>query len=307
MNAKVLIAVVGPTAIGKTKLAIALAQHYKTEVLSADSRQFYKEMCIGTAVPSSTELGAVKHHFIQHKSVFDDYSVGDFEKEAIKKLNKLFKNNDIAIVVGGSGLYVDAIVNGLDDFPQVAPEIRENLKIELENKGIKSLQETLKKLDFEYYQKVDNENPHRIIRALEICIGTGKPYSSFLNKKKNARNFKTLYIGLQAEREIIYDRINKRVDLMMDEGLLKEAKTLYPHKTLNALQTVGYKELFAFMAGEWSLDIAIEEIKKNTRRFAKRQLTWYRKNPTIFWIAFNTEQKHIIASFNTHLKKVLNA
>lgn len=307
MSTKVLICVVGPTAIGKTKLAITLAQHCKTEILSADSRQFYKEMRIGTAVPSSKDLAAIKHHFIQHKSIFDAYSVGDFEKQAIKKLNKLFEENDVVILVGGSGLYVDAIVNGLDDFPKIAPKIREKLKIELKTKGIKSLQETLKQLDFEYYQKVDLENPHRIIRALELCIGTGKPYSSFLNQKKNARNFKTLYIGLQADREIIYDRINKRVDLMMDNGLLIEAEALYPHKTLNALQTVGYKEIFAFIEGKWPLETAIEEIKKNTRRFAKRQLTWYRKNTSIFWIVFNTEKKQIIDSFNTHLEKIRNA
>lgn len=306
MKTKILIAVIGPTAIGKTNLAIALAKYYKTEILSADSRQFYKEMRIGTAVPSSEELATIKHYFIQHKSIFDEYSVGDFEKEAIKKLNNLFEDNDIAIIVGGSGLYVDAIVNGLDDFPQVALEVREKLKIELETQGIKSLQNKLEKLDGHYYRKVDLDNPHRIIRALEICIGTGKSYSSFLNQKKNTRNFKTFYIGLQAERKIIYDRINKRVDIMMDEGLLKEAKVLYPQKDLNALQTVGYKELFTFMDGKWSLDMAIAEIKKNTRRFAKRQLTWYRKNTSIFWVEFNAEQKQIINSFNSHLKKALN-
>ncbi|WP_350292053.1 tRNA (adenosine(37)-N6)-dimethylallyltransferase MiaA [uncultured Croceitalea sp.] len=306
MSTKILIAVIGPTAIGKTNLAIALAQYYKTEIISADSRQFYKEMRIGTAVPSSEELATIKHHFIQHKSIFDEYSVGDFEREVIKKLNNLFEDNNVAIVVGGSGLYVDAVVNGLDNFPQVAPEIREKLKVELETNGINSLQKKLEKLDGDYYQKVDLDNPHRIIRALEICIGTGQPYSSFLNQKKNTRNFKTFYIGLQAERDIIYERINKRVDAMIDEGLLKEAKALYPQKNLNALQTVGYKELFAFMDGKWSLDMAIIEIKKNTRRFAKRQLTWYRKNPSIFWVKFNAEQKQIINSFNTHLKNALN-
>jgi len=306
MNAKLVIAVVGPTAIGKTKLAIALAQHYKTEILSADSRQFYKEMQIGTAVPSTEELEAVKHHFIQHKSIFETYSVGDFEKEAISKLNELFKNNDVAVVVGGSGLYVDAVANGLDDFPKVAPEIREKLKMELKTKGIISLQKRLKELDAEYYKKVALENPHRIIRALEICLGTGKPYSSFLNQKKNSRNFKTVYIGLQAEREIIYNRINQRVELMMNEGLLQEAQQLYAHRNLNALQTVGYKELFNFIDHKWPLDTAIEEIKKNTRRFAKRQLTWYRKNATIFWVDFDLEQKKVIDSFDKYLETVLN-
>ena len=306
MNAKLVIAVVGPTAIGKTKLAIALAQHYKTEILSADSRQFYKEMQIGTAVPSTEELEAVKHHFIQHKSIFETYSVGDFEKEAISKLNELFKNNDVAVIVGGSGLYVDAVANGLDDFPKVAPEIREKLKMELKTKGIISLQKRLKELDAEYYKKVALENPHRIIRALEICLGTGKPYSSFLNQKKKFRNFKTVYIGLQAEREIIYNRINQRVELMMNEGLLQEAQQLYAHRNLNALQTVGYKELFNFIDHKWPLDTAIEEIKKNTRRFAKRQLTWYRKNATIFWVDFDLEQKKVIDSFDKYLETVLN-
>jgi tRNA dimethylallyltransferase len=306
MSAKLLIAVVGPTAIGKTKLAIALAQHYKTEILSADSRQFYKEMQIGTAVPSTEELKAIKHHFIQHKSIFEAYSVGDFEKEAVNKLNQLFKNNDVAVMVGGSGLYVDAVVNGLDDFPKVAPEIRKKLNIELKTKGIKSLQERLKELDIDYYKKADIENPHRIIRALEICIGTGKPYSAFLNKKKKIRNFKTVYIGLQAEREQIYNRINQRVDLMMNKGLLREAKLLYPHSGLNALQTVGYKELFSFIDNKWSIDTAIEEIKKNTRRFAKRQLTWYRKNAAIFWVNFDLEHKEVLDSFEKHLESVLN-
>ena len=306
MNAKLVIAVVGPTAIGKTKLAIALAQHYKTEILSADSRQFYKEMQIGTAVPSTEELEAVKHHFIQHKSIFETYSVGDFEKEAISKLNELFKNNDVAVIVGGSGLYVDAVANGLDDFPKVAPEIREKLKMELKTKGIISLQKRLKELDAEYYKKVALENPHRIIRALEICLGTGKPYSYFLNQKKKFRNFKTVYIGLQAEREIIYNRINQRVELMMNEGLLQEAQQLYAHRNLNALQTVGYKELFDFIDHKWPLDTAIEEIKKNTRRFAKRQLTWYRKNATIFWVDFDLEQKKVIDSFDKYLETVLN-
>ena len=306
MSAKLLITVVGPTAIGKTKLAIALAQHYKTEILSADSRQFYKEMTIGTAVPSTEELKAIEHHFIQHKSIFESYSVGDFEKEAISKLNQLFKNNDVAVMVGGSGLYVDAVVNGLDDFPKIAEEIREKLNVALKAKGIKSLQKTLKELDIEYYKKADIENPHRIIRALEICIGTGKPYSSFLNQKKKLRNFKTIYIGLQAERELIYERINKRVDLMIKEGLLQEAEQLYSHRDLNALQTVGYKELFDFIDNKWTLDIAIEEIKKNTRRFAKRQLTWYRKNINIFWVDFDAEQSQILDSFDKHLKSVLN-
>ena len=208
MSAKLLIAIVGPTAIGKTKLAINLAQHFKTEVLSADSRQFYKEMQIGTAVPSEAELSSVTHHFIQHKSILEQYTVGDFEREAIAKLSELFATKDIAVMVGGSGLYTDAVVNGLDQFPEVNPKIREELIKELDANGIKSLQEKLEKLDTVYYQKVDLENSHRVIRALEICIASGKPYSSFLNQHKGTRSFNTLYIGLTSDREVIYDRIN---------------------------------------------------------------------------------------------------
>ncbi|WP_394971571.1 tRNA (adenosine(37)-N6)-dimethylallyltransferase MiaA [uncultured Croceitalea sp.] len=306
MSAKILIAVVGPTAIGKTNLAIALAQHYQTEIISADSRQFFKEMRIGTAVPSLEELHTVQHHFIQHKSIFDDYSVGDFEKDALKKLTQLFKNKDVVVMVGGSGLYVDAVSNGLDEFPIVDPKIRERLNERLKNEGIQNLQEQLKSLDKVYYQKVDIDNPHRLIRALEICIGSGKPYSSYLNQKKSSRNFRTIYIGIEAEREVIYDRINKRVDLMIEDGLLKEVEPLFSNKSLNALQTVGYKELFNFLEGKWSLDFAIDEIKKNTRRFAKRQLTWYRKNPEIFWVNFNKNHNQIINNLEEYVTTKLN-
>ncbi|GMN09106.1 tRNA (adenosine(37)-N6)-dimethylallyltransferase MiaA [Croceitalea sp. MTPC9] len=306
MSSKVLITVVGPTAIGKTRLAIALAQHFKTEILSADSRQFYKEMRIGTAVPSPEELSTVKHHFIQHKSVLEQYTVGDFEREAIEKLVLLFKTKDVAIMVGGSGLYTDAVVDGLDEFPEVDPKIREGLIKELNSNGIKSLQVKLKELDEVYYQKVDLENSHRVIRALEICIGSGKAYSSFLNQKKSKRSFRTIYIGLAADREIIYDRINQRVDIMMNVGLLEEVKSLYQHKNLNTLQTVGYRELFSFIDGKWSLEKAIEEIKKNTRRFAKRQLTWYRKNSNIFWIDSDLKQQEMIVKVEKHLKAVVN-
>lgn len=306
MSTKVLIAVVGPTAIGKTRLAISLAQYYKTAIISADSRQFYKEMKIGTAVPSTEEIKAAKHYFIQHKSILDSYSVGDFERDAISTLNQLFKENTIAVMVGGSGLYVDAVANGLDEFPKTDPKIREKLNQQLETEGIESLQKQLKQLDDTYYQKVDISNPHRLIRALEICIETGKPYSSFLNQKKPSRNFKTVYIGLNAEREVIYSRINERVDIMLKEGLLNEAKSLLKHKTLNALQTVGYKELFTFLEDKCTLEEAIKEIKKNTRRFAKRQLTWYRKNSNIFWIDYNMEHKEIINTFNAHLTSTLD-
>ncbi len=298
MMEKTLIAVIGPTAIGKTNMAIKLAQYFKTEIISADSRQFYQEMEIGTAVPSPEELGMVPHHFIQHKSIFESYSVGDFEKEAIAKLNRLFKSNDVIVIVGGSGLYVDAVVNGLDDFPDISEEIRTNLILEQQHKGLPYLQEKLKVLDPVYHKTVDLSNAHRVIRALEICIGTNKPYSSFLSKKKKSRSFKTIYVGLHAERTLIYKRINLRVDKMLEAGLLKEVKKLEEHKHLNALQTVGYKELFLYLEGRCSLNEAVEEIKKNTRRFAKRQLTWYRKNQNILWVDHNADLTTVIAKLH---------
>jgi len=301
MIQKILISVVGPTAIGKTKLAIALANHFKTAIISADSRQFFKEMHVGTAVPDNEELNAAPHHFIQHKSIFDSYSVGDFEKDAIHLLSTLFTEHNYVIMVGGSGLYVDAITKGLDEFPQVDPKIREQLNIDLKEKGIDNLQRRLKTLDKLTYEKIDIANPHRIIRALEICIGTDKPYSSFLNKKKPLRLFKTITVGLKADREIIYNRINQRVDLMLKEGLLEEVEELYSHRTLNALQTVGYRELFNYFKGEWDLDFAISEIKKNTRRFAKRQLTWFRKNEEIIWFDYEASQFSIIEKLQTKL------
>ena len=295
---KTLISVVGPTAIGKTSLAISLANHYKTEIISADSRQFYKELRIGTAVPSQKELDAAPHHFIQHKSIFDYYSVGEFEKETIALLDSLFDSHDKVILVGGSGLYVDAVTKGLDDFPDVPPSIREKLNTTLEKEGIKVLRAKLKLLDEEYYEKVDLDNPHRLIRALEICLDTGKPYSSFLKKKKVKRPFQTITIGLTADRALIYERINQRVDMMISNGLLEEAQKVYPHRELNALQTVGYKELFNYLDGTWTLDFAIAEIKKNTRRFAKRQLTWYKKNREIIWFDFDEDPTKICSEID---------
>jgi tRNA dimethylallyltransferase len=292
---KTLICVVGPTAIGKTALGITLAKAFDTEIISADSRQFYKEMWIGTAVPSENELAAVKHHFIHSLSIFDNYSVGDFERDAIALLNELFEDKDIVLMVGGSGLYVDAVVKGMDDLPKVSADIRETLKAELEEKGIEALQEELKIVDPDAYASMDLQNKQRLIRALEIYRGTGLPYSTFLQKKKIKRNFRTVYIGLTAERAIVYNRINLRVDKMIEAGLVDEAKHLYEHRKLNALQTVGYKELFEWMDGTITFEAAIEEIKKNTRRFAKRQGTWYRKNKQIHWFDHLTPASEILA------------
>ena len=302
MNNKVLISVVGPTAIGKTAMGIHIANFFNTEIISADSRQFFKEMSIGTAVPSAEELAAAKHHFIQHISIEDQYSVGDFEKQAMTKINELFQDREVLVMVGGSGLYVKSITEGLDDFPEIKPEIRQNLNELFEKEGLQKLQEKLKNLDPEYFSKADIENPHRVIRALEICLGTGKTFSSFLNQKKNKRNFNIIEIGLTADRQIIYDRINLRVDLMMQAGLLEEASQLYPKKHLNALNTVGYKELFSYLDHEIDLDFAVSEIKKNTRRFAKRQLTWFRKNQKIHWFDYKTKPEKVNQFISEEIK-----
>ncbi|AKA36568.1 tRNA (adenosine(37)-N6)-dimethylallyltransferase MiaA [Flagellimonas lutaonensis] len=298
MAKKILVCIIGPTGIGKTRLAIALAQHYDTEILSADSRQFYKEMTIGTAVPTTDELSAAPHHFIQHKSIFEAYTVGDFERDALAKLTELYKKKDFVIMAGGSALYVDAVVKGLDDFPEIDPKIRKALVTALNEKGLAHLQEELKERDPKYYRSVDLQNPQRLIRALEVCMATGQPYSSFRNQKKVVRPFKSFYVGLRADRETIYDRINQRVDQMMADGLLKEAKSLYAHRELNALQTVGYKELFDYLDGTATLAEAVAEIKKNTRRFAKRQLTWYRKKPSILWVDYDMSTDEIVAKLN---------
>ncbi len=296
---KNLIVITGPTAIGKTSLSIKLAKYLDCEIISADSRQFYKEMSIGTAVPSVDELKQAKHHFIQHKSIHDIYTVGEFEKEALKKINDLCTHNKYMILVGGSGLYIDAVTKGLDSFPEIDIEIRQRLQKECIVNGIESLQKQLKELDPVYYQKVDIRNTHRVMRALEVSISSGKPYSSFLTKTKKTRPFNTIKIGITAEREIIYNRINQRVEIMLEDGLLDEVKSLYKYKSLNALNTVGYKEIFNYLDHIWDLDFAVSEIKKNTRRFAKRQLTWFRKDPEIKWFDFEDNLDLVVS----HIKK----
>ena len=304
---KYLITIFGPTAIGKTALSIALAQHFKCEIVSCDSRQFFKEMTIGTAVPNPEELQAAQHHFIQNKSIFDNYTVGDYEKEALQKIEELFQTNDFAILIGGSGLYVDAVLKGFDEFPEINPEIRSEVNSNYEKLGIAYLQEKLKVLDPEYFQKITSENPQtlqnpqRMMRFTEVCIGTGKPYSSFLNQKKNNRDFTPILIGLDADRQVIYSRINQRVDIMINEGLLEEAKKLHPNKELNALQTVGYRELFSYLDGEFSLPFAIEEIKKNTRRFSKRQLTWFKRNEATKWFDYAAPKSEITAYIESNI------
>lgn len=292
---KNLIVVVGTTAIGKTSLAIAIAKHFKCEIISADSRQFFKEMKIGTAVPTSEELEAAPHHFIQHRSIQDPYTVGDFEKDAIQLIDTLFTTNDTVVLVGGSGLYINAVVNGLDEFPEVDKTVKYKVQQLFEDTGIEALQNQLKSLDPEYYKKVDLFNTHRVMRAVEVSLSSGQPYSSFLSKKKKPRPFNSIKIGLTAERSTIYDRINLRVDQMVNEGLIAEVSTLYPHRNLNALNTVGYKELFAYLDKKWDVETAISEIKKNTRRFAKRQLTWFIKDKDITWFTIDTTREEILS------------
>lgn len=291
---KTLISLMGPTAIGKTAMGIQLAKLLDTEIISADSRQFYKEMCIGTAVPTQEELAAVPHHFIQHLSIADDYNVGDFEKDALKKLTELFKIHDTVVMVGGSGLFVKAVSEGLDQFPEVDPHIRKELNDKVDSGELRSLQEFLQQVDSDYASKIDLQNPRRVIRALEVYLSSGKPFSHFLNQPKPKRNFKTLKVGLKAPREIIYDRINRRVDLMMEEGLLKEAQSLYPQRDKNPLNTIGYRELFRYFDGDCSLEFAVSEIKKNTRRFAKRQMTWFRNQEDLVWFEYNDKAEDIL-------------
>jgi tRNA dimethylallyltransferase len=289
-----LIVIAGPTAIGKTSLSIRLAKHFSCPVISADSRQFFKEMRIGTAKPSVEEMQGVVHYFIDSHSISDQYNVGKFEKDAIQLLDELFKTHEILILVGGSGLYTDAVCNGFDELPEADETIRTNLQVLLETEGIEGLQQLLKKLDPVYYSQVDIQNPQRIGRALEVCLITGKPYSDFRKDKIKARDFHCIKIGLNTARAVLYDRINLRVDLMMKEGLLEEVKSLEKYKHLNALQTVGYKELFDCLPEleankehpllhQQILEKATDLIKQNTRRFAKRQLTWFRRDEQLKW------------------------
>lgn len=291
---KLLITVVGPTAIGKTALSIKLARHYQTEIISADSRQFFKEMHIGTAVPTQEELAGAPHHFIQHLSIEDPYNAGQFEKDALAKIDELHKTHDTLILVGGSGMYVNAVLDGLDAFPEVTSAAKKQVAHLYQEEGITALQELLLKKDPDYYKEVDLNNAQRVMRALEVCLSASQPFSSYRNQPKPKRNFKSIKIGLTADRELMYDRINKRVDLMMEAGLLEEVRGLLSRKHLNALQTVGYKELFEHLEGHTTLDQAVENIKTNTRRFAKRQLTWNRRDTKIHWFDYATPVSQIL-------------
>lgn len=284
MKKPILIVIVGPTAVGKTSTAISIAKQFKTEIISADSRQFYKEMNIGTAVPGSDELNQIKHHFIQSHSVEAPLSAGEYEKQAIPLIEELLKTHNYLVLTGGSGLYIDAIVNGIDTtLPEANPEIRNKLENQLQSKGIQSLQEELKKLDENFYKEVDLSNSRRLIRALEICISTGRPYSELRKQEVKTRSFNTVLICLNRERTELYARINERVDLMMGQGLLVEAKALLNKSHLTSLNTVGYSELFDYLNKKITLEEAVSLIKRNSRRYAKRQITWFKRNPNYHW------------------------
>ena len=291
---KKLIVIVGPTGIGKTDLSIYLAKELNCEIISADSRQFYRQMSIGTAKPSNEELKCIKHHFIDCMDIEKEYSAGKFESDAIKIINELFLKNNHLIMVGGSGMYIDAVCNGIDDIPSDL-DIRAQLKKELKENGILHLQNELLKKDPNHYHAMDINNPQRLIRALEVCRCSGRTYTSFRSNPKKQREFHIIKIGLEANRTMIYERINKRVDKMIEDGLIDEAKSLYENRHLNALNTVGYKELFNYFQNKLSLEESVEEIKKNTRRFAKRQLTWFKKDENINW--FSYDERSTILSF----------
>lgn len=283
MTTKKVLVIYGPTAVGKTSLAIQLALQHKTEIISADSRQFFKEMKIGTAVPEQEELDAANHHFIQHKSIHNNYNVGLFEKEAISKIEQLFKYHNTLIIVGGSGFYIDAVCKGLDTFPEIDETLRIELRQKFEHYGLQWLQDEVKKIDPIFYSSSDVNNHQRLLRCLEVCKQSGQIFSSFKNKQKKIRSFEVEYISIKMDREKLYQRINDRVDIMMEKGLLQEVESLMKFQDLNALKTVGYSELFQYLKNEISIERAIELIKQNSRRYAKRQMTWLKRYP-INWV-----------------------
>ena len=295
MRSKTLIVITGPTAVGKTQLCLDIARHFDIPIINADSRQIYKELSMGTAKPSAEDQLAVKHYFVSALSLQDYYSASLFESQVTDLLGTLFKTSDYALMAGGSMMYIDAVCDGIDDIPTIDDETRATMKQRLKDEGLQKLCEELQRLDPEYYEIVDRQNPKRVVHALEICTMTGRTYTSFRKREKKARPFRIVKIGLNREREELYNRINARVDKMMQHGLLQEAENLYPQRDLNALNTVGYKEIFEYLNGRWSLDEAVERIKGNTRRYARKQLTWYKKDPQIRW--FHPDQKKEIIDY----------
>ena len=290
---KTLISIIGSTGIGKTKLAIEMAKHFGTEIISCDSRQFFKEMKIGTATPTDEELAQAKHHFIGHLSVQDYYSIGQYEEDALEKIEEIFEENDFSVLVGGSMMYEKAVVEGLNDLPEANAENQEKLQKILDEEGLEKLQEILKNLDEEYYNVVHKENPRRLLRAIDVIWQTGRKYSEIIAEPKHKRDFKVIRIGVTAPREIMYERINLRVDKMLENGLIDEVKSLTEYQKLVPLQTVGYTEIFKYLEGTWDLDFAIEEIKKNSRRYAKRQETWNRKVENVTWLPYDYSEEQL--------------
>ena len=296
---KTLISIIGSTGIGKTKLAIEIAKHFDTEIISCDSRQFFKEMKIGTATPSEEELAQVKHHFVGNLSVTDYYSIGQYETDALQKLEEIFAEKDIAVLVGGSMMYEKAVAEGLNDLPEANAENQEKLQKIWDEEGLEKLQQILENLDEEYYNVVHKENPRRLLRAIDVIWQTGRKYSEIIAEPKHKRNFRMVRIGIKAPREIMYKKINQRVDKMLENGLLEEVKTLTEYRNLVPLQTVGYTEIFKYLDGIWDLDFAVEEIKKNSRRYAKRQETWNKKVENVIWLNYDysaEDLKHFLES-----------
>ena len=294
---KTLIVITGPTAVGKTDLCLDIAKYFGIPIINADSRQIYREIKIGTAAPTEEQLQQVRHYFVGTQALTDYYSASIYEQEVMSLLSTLFQASDYALLSGGSMMYIDAVCNGIDDIPTVDDETRNTLKKRLADEGLESLCEQLRILDPEHYEVVDRMNPRRVVHALEICLMTGRTYTSFRTNERKERPFKIIKIGLNRDREIIYERINRRVDSMMEQGFLDEARSVYPLRHLNALNTVGYKELFTYLDGTWSLDEAVERIKGNTRRYARKQLTWYKKDPLVTW--FSPDEKQLILNHIT--------
>lgn len=303
IKSKKLICVVGPTGIGKTALSIKLAQAFGCEIISADSRQFYKELEIGTAKPDQTELSSVRHYLVNSLSIADDYDVRKFELDALEVLSSIFQKSEMAILAGGSGLFVNALCYGLDELPSVDAKVRQTLISELAINGLESLVAKLKSVDSEYCKTADLKNPQRVVRALEVFRSTGKPFSSFRSGSKTQRDFETIWVGLEMDRDILYQRIDDRMDMMIDSGLFEEAERYYSQRHLNALQTVGYKEIYGYLDGDYDKDESIRLLKRNSRRYAKRQMTWFKKNPEIEWFSpndFDVIQAHV----NEQIRKV---
>ncbi|MDX5346299.1 MAG: tRNA (adenosine(37)-N6)-dimethylallyltransferase MiaA [Hymenobacteraceae bacterium] len=298
-----LVVIAGPTAVGKTALCVQLARYFNTDVVSTDSRQFFREMAIGTAKPTPEEQEGITHHFINSHTITEEYSAGMFEAEALALLDRLFQKHQVVIAAGGSGLYVRALTEGMDEIPDTDPAIREQLSKQLEEQGLELLLEKLKQLDPEYYEQVDKANPQRVVRALEVCMATGAPYSSFRKQEQRERPFSMIKIGLTRDREELYQRINLRVDQMLEAGLLEEVKQLYPYKNHNALQTVGYKEIFDYLDGAYDWEEAVRLLKRNTRRYAKRQLTWFNKDKAYKWFHPN-QFKEIVQYIEEQINQV---